>query len=384
MQDGAATVETKVEEKKGTPGNIVSAGVVQKATLDVTQFKDMSVIEEEVVVDEKKESEVKDDIDKKTPSTDKKDANQPADDLTEDQLKKFFEKKGIAYDGLDNLKSKLTPAKEKTPEDIKAETLAKEQRVLAAHQARGGTTEQLVELRQLVAADPKQLGLTKEQEKLLKEGFTADEAAEVVRIMHLQYTADELAELKPEEKAKLEKQAAYGLKKHENRGKFLQNTAKSYLDSLEEEISEQDAEKARAIQHASKVEAALKTFQRKQTLQLGEYEGQKLDPVEYDVSDEVLQKVSEILKDPAVLKKSLVNDDGSFNLDFLIPNIVASISRETAVKTAYLTGGTKQVEIFKASFGDKQPDLTNTKKTTGEKGKIVSKGEVSVMPRPQI
>lgn len=382
MQDGAAAVETKVEEKKGTPGNIVSAGAVQKATLDVTQFKDMAV-EEEAVVEEKKEGEVKDDTDKTKTSTDKTDVKPAPADLTEEQLKAYFEKQGIAYDGLENLKTKLTPAKEKTAEEIKADAAVKEQRLLAAHLARGGTTANFVELQKIVAGDAKQLGLAKEQEKLLKEGFTQEQATEMVRLMHLQYTPEEIAELEPEQIAAIEKKAAYGLKKQEDRGKRLQNTAKSYLDSLEEEISEQDADKAKAIQHASKVEAALKAFQRKQTLQLGEYDGHKLDPVEFDVSDEIIQKVSEILKDSATLKKSLINDDGSFNLDFLIPNIVASVSRETAVKTAYLTGGTKQVEVLKATFGEKIPDLTKTRKTNGVSGKIVSAGQPTVMARPQ-
>lgn len=381
MQDGAAAAPAKTEEKKGTPGLIVSAGQVQKAGFDVTKFQDNG----EVIVEDKKDDgdAGADDPTKRTPPADKKDVSQPADEPTEEQLKKYFEKNGIAYDGLETLKSKLAPApKEKTEEEKKAEATAKEQRLLAAHMARGGTIEQFTNFQQLAAADPKVLGLTKAQSDLVKEGFTPEQAEHIIKQIHLQYSEEEIADFTPEQKALAEKQAAYGLKKQENRGKYLQNTAKSYLDSLDKEISEQDAEKAKAAEHTSKVEDALKNFSRKQTLQLGEYDGQKLDPVEFNVPDEVIQKVSEILKDPANLQKQLYNEDGSLNLNFLIPNLVASVSRENAVKTAYLTGGDKQVEAFKATFGETKPELGGQKKTK-RTGQIVGYGQPEVIRRPQ-
>lgn len=390
----AEVAEVKQEEKKPIPGNLVSAGVPVRG--DFTAATIAKANEQQAAAaggDKGKEGqEGKEGGDgagqelspeqKEAATKAAADVSRGTEGVTEDQMKAYLKANGIEVDGLDSLKQKLaTPAKDKTPEEIKQAEVEKEQKLLAAHMKRGGTIEQFTTFKQLVSADPKELGLNKAQQDLIQEGFSPEDANLILKKMHLQYTEEEIAELTPEQVEALKKQSAFGLKKQESRGKYIQQTAKSYLDSLEKEVADQESVTVKAAKHTSKVEDAISKFQRKQTLQLGEYNGQTLDPVDYDVPETVLAQVKEIIQDPAKLEKQLYNEDGSVNLDFLVPHLVASVSRETAVKHSLLTGQTRQVEIFQKKYGSTMPELGSGKQEKGQAGKIVSAGKPEIMKR---
>lgn len=387
MEGSAATTPANIETK--TPGKLVSAGKPVRAEMTVDSFAQHQNPDASNTIDPdpNKTDPTKTDQESKKPddpgNTDpakKEPEKKDPPKMTEAEFLAFAKEQGIDVADIKTLKEKVAgqPAP-KTPEQVKADEAALEQRLIAAHMKRGGTIEQYTELKQIAAADPITLGLTKLEADILKEGFSKEDTDLIIKRMQLQYSDEEIADLTPEEKAKVQKEAAFGLKKQENRGKYIQQRAKDYLDILQKEVQDQDAVTQKSTKHTSKVEEAITSFVRTQNIQLGEYDGQKLDPVELKIPDEVLATVKDILADPAKIDKLLYNDDGELNLDFLVPHLVASVSRETAAKHAFLQGQTKQVEIFKSKFGDKIPDLGGPPAKTGTPGKLVKAGKPEYM-----
>lgn len=391
MEGSAAAPATTTNDTK-TPGKIVSAGAPVKADFNAAQLAKAGAEagkeggEADSSNQQQQQSQQTQQQQSGSDNTDpNKDKTKPADakSVTQEDVIEYLKGQNIPVENFDKLKEKLTsePAKAKTPEEIKAEELALEQKMIALHLKNGGTVEQYTQFKNISTADPKVLGVTKIQEELIKDGFSKEQADTIVKRMHLQYSEEDIAEMKPEEVELLKKEAAYGLKKQENRGKVIQNMAKVYLDNLKKQVEDQDAELSKVGQHSSKVEDAIKKVLRKQQIQLGEYDGQPLDPVDVEISDEILSQVKAILNDPAELEKKLYNADGTFNLEFLVNHLVSSFSREMAVKHGLLAGQTRQVDFFKKKFGETIPDLGGEKKTTGTPGKIVGKGEPVLMQR---
>lgn len=303
--------------------------------------------------------------------------NQPH--LTDDQLKEILKGKGITFDDFDSLKKKVEytpPAPALSEEEQKRIETETENKLYQLHVKRGGTPDQWAAFKGLIAADAKELGINKVKADLIKDGFTAEQAEKIATKMHFQLTDDELALIADEdEKALLQKARDFGLKKQENRGLYTKNTAKSYFDSLKTELQELDTENKKMEQHTAKAVDAIKNFQRKQTLQLGEREGVQLSPVEYDVQEETLNEVLEMVKDPVKFEQLLYTKEGDLNLDFLVPHLVNSVTREKAAKVAFFTGETNAINEFQAKFGSTPPPIGGNGKQEGQKGKIVAAGK---------
>lgn len=382
-------VEKKIEEQK-IPGKIVSAGKSQPANFRAnTDGFDKPIEEKKVEINNAKQPDVEKEVKKVESTTDPKptpEAEKSAEigaenktpELTDDQLKEILKGKGIAFDDFESLKKKVEYVPE-TPltEEQKIEAEKKmEKQLLDLHIKRGGTIEQFTYFKSLITADPKNLGIQKVISDLTKEGFSEDQAKLIATKMHFQISDEELESVEDEEEKEfLKKQREYGLKRQENRGLFDKKTAESYFNNLKKELQDTEAESLRKEQHTTKAVDAIKNFQRKQALQLGEYDGNPLAPVEYEVPDTVLNKVLDIVKDPVKLEQHLYTKEGDLNLEFLIPHLINSISREEAAKIAYLTGGTKEVEKFEAKFGNKPPVLGGNDKPDGQKGKLVTAGK---------
>jgi hypothetical protein len=303
-------------------------------------------------------------------------------ELTDDQLKAYFEKQGINFEGIDKLKEKLTASVTEptiTEEQKEKAAIEKEQRIINEHLSRKGTVEQFTTFKNIVAADKRALGLQKEVEDLVASGFTPEEATELANERYFQLTDEQIEGIEDKDaKAKAIKQKEVGLKKLENKGAYLQNTAKSYLDILSKDLAERDAEKNKVEKHTSKVEDAIKKYQRKDTLALGQIDGQDIAPIDFEYSDTALTSAKELLSDAAKLDQNLFTNDGGVNIDFILPHLVKSFSMQEAVKKSYLTGQTRAIETFEAKFGSTPPKLGGNGKPTGTPGKITSFGEKQV------
>jgi hypothetical protein len=369
----AETQEAPVvtEEKKGT-GAIIEAG---KPTAGIFPIKpngeaaQASAEQTQTTVQETPEAKAA------------REAAATTTELNDDQLKALLDKRGIKFESFEDLKKKVEytpPAPELSDEDKKKAGSELDKKLLELHIKRGGDLNGFAALKTVGETDPKVLGLDKIKSDLLKDGFPTDEVDNVIKKMHLNVSDEELAEMREDDRKKIEKERAFGEKKLQNRGLYLQNTAKSYIDSLKQELQEQETEKQKMEQHTAKAVDAIKNFQRKQTLELGERDGVKLSPVEYDVQDEVLTEVLEIIKDPVKFEQHLYTKEGDLNLDFLIPHLVNSVSREKAAKVAFFTGETRAVEHVEAIYGSKPPALGSNGKPQGTPGKIVSTGKPQV------
>lgn len=380
----AETQENKVEK---TPGKIVSAGVPQKANFAATtegfaqpqpeNNSNGNSAEQANATAPAAET-------KEAPTQQQAQPENKIPELSDDQLKEILKGKGIDFEDFDTLKKKVEytpPAPTLTEEEQKKAQIEEEKKLFALHQKRGGTVEQFAAFKSLLVTDPKELGIQKTILDLQKEGFLPEDAQKIAREMHLQVSDEDLALIEDEEERKLlQKKRDFGLKKQESRGLYTQNTAKSYFDSLKQELQELETEKKKMEQHSAKAVEAIKNFQRKQTITLGERDGAELTPIEFDLAqhEEVLNEVLEIVKDPVKLEKHLYTKEGDLNLDFLIPHLVNSVSREKAAKVAFHTGETKMVEHYESKMSSKPPALGSNGKPEGQKGKLVAAGTPQV------
>lgn len=315
---------------------------------------------------------------------DKNKNTSPESELTNEQLKAYFEKQGIPFESVDKLKETLNkpapPTNEETEEQKSKAAIEREQRIINEHLSRKGTVEQFTTFKNIISSEKKELGLKKEIEDLVANGIPAEEATELANERYFQLTDEQIEAIEdPATKTKALKQREIGLKKLENKGEYVQKTAKLYLDILEKSLADQDAEKQKVEQHASTVEAAIKNFQRKEKLELGQIaEGQDIAPIDFEYSDTALTSAKELLYDAAKLDQNLFTKDGGVNIDFILPHIVRSFSMPEAIKKAYLVATDRAVEEVKATFSSTPPKLGGTGKPTGTPGKLVSVGERQV------
>lgn len=394
MSETAAAAPANTEVK--TPGKIVSVGKVEKmAPPYVSRGTEGSETSE---VTENGEPAAAADQNPATPAANaaapdtnnQSGANPPTGEgkppveLSNEQLKAYFEQQGIPFESIDKLKEKLsTPASPAAPltDEQKAKIeKEKEDRIVNAHLARNGTVEQLATFKSVIAAAKKDLGLQKEIEDLVADGFSKEKAEEMAKDRYFQYTDEEIAAIDDEEmKKETIKKREIGLKKLENKGGYLQQRAQGYLKILEKELEAADAEKIKMEQHSSKVEDAIKKFQRKEVLKLGELDGVEIPSIDFEYSDTALNSAKELLRDGAKFDEQLFNNEGELNIDFILPHLVKSFSMDEAVKKSYLTGQDRAVEKFQSKFGATPPPLGgNGKPKGGTPGKIVGVGERQV------
>lgn len=329
--------------------------------------------------------------DDKSKSTDKNtstDTKSTIADPTDDQLKAWFHKQGIEFKDAEDLKTKLTPPVQKTeptPEEKAKIEKDKEHRVLSKFLTeKDATVEKFAALKQVIAADKKILGLEKEITSLVSDGFTPEEARDLAKERYFQYTDDEINAIEDEtDKARHIKLRTAGDKKLERKGEYLQKGSKEYLNILEQKLADEDADASLVEQHASNVEAAIKKYERKQTIEMGQVEDQKIDPIGFEVPESAITSAKEIIGDLPTLKKNLLTETGHVNLDFILPHIVKSLAFDAVAKTGYLEGQDRSVKQFKAKFGTNIPILGgNQNGNNGAKGKVVTAGK-PVVGRPE-
>lgn len=291
-------------------------------------------------------------------------------------VKEYLKGLGIDYTGAEDLKKKLAPKEspaELTEEEKLAKAKAKEERLFDLHKKRGGTIEQWAELKKLSETDVAILGREKLRLDLKTAGFSPERSDAVIKKMHIELSDEEIADMSDEEQAEIKKERDFAAKKLANRGLFIQKNAKGYFDSLAEEATDIDADTARKQQYASNVEAAFTSYQRKQEIDLGKVDDVQIPPVEFEIPETVLTEAKTFLTS---LESQILNKDGTWNLEALLPHVVNSFSKIHASKTAYLEGETRGATKALANFSSKPPNLGgNNGAGPGENGKIVKAGK---------
>lgn len=313
-------------------------------------------------------------------------------ELDQEKVRTFLKGMGIdGFDTLEDLKSKLekssAPATaEPTAEEKAAQEKAFENRMLNHYISHGGTAEQFVQIKQLASAENlKDLSVSEITREMKKEGFDDDEIALVLKERYYQLNPDEIEkdELEDQEafdkrKALVKKKVTYGSKLLENRGLPIKKQAQGILQGIREAVSNEDLLAVKEAELSSKVEEYAKQFGRDITLELGEVNSQKIDPVSFKVSEEDISTAVAILKNPEERNKFFYKDN-SLNIDNVLRMIIERNYLKSALKAVYLEGSGRQVAEFKKVFPYSTPhDLGvggNQTAQRGQKGKLVSAGE---------
>lgn len=315
-------------------------------------------------------------------------------EVSDEQLRQLLEGKGIKFEGdFEAMKSKLTtqPAPvELTPEQKADAEKALDQRMLNKFIADGGTAEDYVALKQIIAADKEQLALAARINELTAKGFTPEEAAEILKERYYKLNPEELVKSEDEDddtfkkkKEFITKKANYGKEKFESRSSQIRQDAEARLNAIKEAIANEDAEVAAEAKFSSTVEEFSKTIPRKLTFELPEVEGKKLAPVEYDVKDSDVEAIADMLKDKAKRKQILFNEDGKLDLQKAFNLLLNNQVLKSAVTASYNEGGNRQVEEIKKVFPGSPFEIGvgGTSVRRAESGKIVKSGKPQVVPQ---
>jgi hypothetical protein len=315
-------------------------------------------------------------------------------ELTDEQLKEVLAGKGIVFEGdFEAMKSKLTaPAQspQLTDEEKKAQEAAFEKRMLDFHISQGGTAEQFVALKQVAAMDLRELSVAQIKKTMKENGFNDDQVDVLLKERFYQLNPDELEKQEDEDdetffrrKELLKKKVAYGSKELDNHGLPIKQNATQVLEDLRKAIEAEDAKNKREAEFSSKVEEFSRKYSRKKTIELGELNTKKLDPVQFEFSEADVTEVTDILKDPAKRKQYFFNQDNTLNIELVFENLLLKKSLNSLVKAGYIEGGNRQVEELKKVFPGSPYALGvggAPQNNTGTPGKIVKAGTPVVVP----
>lgn len=316
-------------------------------------------------------------------------------EVNDDQLRQLLEGKGIKFEGdFESLKSKLTtpaaPAPELTAEQKAEAEKNLDTRMLNKWIAEGGKAEDYVALKQIIAADKEQLAQATRLNELIAAGFTAEEAAVIMKERYYKLNPEELVKGEDEDddtfnkkKELITKKANYGKEKFESRSSIIRKDAEDRLNAIKEAIANEDAEKDAEAKFSSTVEEFSKTVPRKITFELGQVDGKDLAPVVIDVNDSDVDAITDMLKDKAKRKQILYNEDGKLDLSKAFGLLLNNRVLQSAVKASYNEGGNRQVEEIKKVFPGSPFELGvggNSVKRA-EPGKITRAGKPQVVPQ---
>jgi hypothetical protein len=374
MPEVASPNEETVVQNKPEVKQIASIGKVQRVN-NVSQNENAP----RGTIDNKTApSEKEDIIVGKAPETTKIEKPQ----IDESILKDYLESQGIKYEGLDKLKEKVnyTPAVELTEEEKTKAQLAREKRAVDLFVKNGGKIEDYVAIKKIAEADLKELSIANTKDELKKAGFSDDKIAQILKDRYYQFEDDEIEQEEDESDKDFKKRAKeYFSKKLENRSAFTKSQAKSVLENLNKAIESEDSQAKQEVEISAKIDDYFKAQPRKVNFEIGEVNGQKIAPVEYEVSETDLSKVQKFLKTPAEVNKFFYNQDGSLNLPNISNLLIKNAYLESALKAAYHEGGSRQVAEFKKVFPSSAAELG----IGGAPKDLTAKKQVASFGKPQ-
>lgn len=312
----------------------------------------------------------------------------------EDQMKGWFEKQGIQWTGLDDIKSKLAKTKDAdqpplTDEQKQAAERDRENRRLQIYLKGGGTIEQYAAIKSVASQDLKELSRQETLRELKAAGFDDNEADLILKERYYLLSQEDIDSISDEkEKEIAKKKAAYFSEKFGKKAAHLQGDAKKILQGLEDALKSEEALKQREKETSSKVEDYLSKVERKLTLQLGKIDEREESPIEYSLSDSEIEAVTETLKDPEKRNKFLYTDDGALNIPAISEVLIKATAFNNLAKAALMEGRTREVAEVRKVFPYSSPHAvgvggSNASGDTKTAGKIVGMGKPEVV-RPGV
>lgn len=277
----------------------------------------------------------------------------PAPTFNDEDLKKYFKEQGIDYEGIENLKAKLTApltTTELTEEQKKEKELAKEKRIVDKFVSGGGTVDQYVALKNVANADVAELSRNTLKKELKDAGFNETEIDGIIKERYYQFGEEDLEQMDEEtDKAFAKRKKEYGDKLLSQRSLPIKTQAAGILADIQSAIDSEDLWVQKEITISAKIDEDFKAMPRKMSIEIGEIGGKTVSPVDYDVSETDIAEVKAMLKDPAQRQQFLFNEDGSLTPQ-LIQTIVKAKAFDSASKISFLTGQTKAITDFQKTF----------------------------------
>jgi hypothetical protein len=314
-------------------------------------------------------------------------------ELTKEQVKALFNFDGTveefkAHIAKNGGSQQQKQQQEPTEEEKKKIETAFEQRVVNRFIEGGGSMEQYVALKNLANSKPEDLSLAETKRELAEAGFKEEEINSIIKEHYFQLSDDEISQYEDESDQEFAKRKReYGMKMFAGRGTGLIEKAKSALTALQNSIKAEDKMSEIEKQFSSTVDEHFSKVQKKLSFDMGEQNGQKISPVDYDLTDAEIEEVKSILKDPSKRNNFFYNEDGAtLNLTNVADVLLRNAVLEKAIKKAYTTAVDRQVEEFEKVFPKSvQAVGLRSSASTNQKGsgKLVSSGKPEVA-RPQL
>lgn len=378
-------IETEVKtENKPVEQKITSVGKPERVNLNFGNKENNS----ESVLENKStpsDNQPKPDITKTTTAQ----TSPQAEELTEDQIKAFFEKKGIAYEGIDKLKEKIEykPEVPLTDEQKAEQSKAKEKLLLDAFIKGGGTAEQYVGIKAIAEMDVAELSKNALKKELKEAGFNDEKIEEIIKNRYYQFDDEEIEQEEDESDKDFKKRSKeFFANKLANRSLHTKTQAQKILSDLNTALESENLLRQEEVATSAKIDDYFKSIPRKLSFEIGEIEGKALPPVEYDISDSDIAEVQSLLKDSDKRNNFLYNQDGSLNHTNIADVMLRNKYLESALKAAYHQGGSRQVEEFRKVFPAETAHQIGIGGSTTNKngnGNIASYGKVQKVSRPQ-
>lgn len=310
-------------------------------------------------------------------------------ELTDDQLKKGLEKRGIKVDSIDSLKP-VEKEVELTEEQKKEQEKALEKRMLDTYIANGGTAENFVALKRIAEVDLSEISTEQIKHELKENGFSDEEVNAILVERYYQINPEQLEqgveETDEEFKARQEsikKKVAYGAKRVQARGQQLKDTAIGALKDLREAIAAQDALVEAERKYSANVDEFFSKVPRKMTLTLGKVNDQETSPVTIDVPEAAVEKVKNLMRDPEQRQQFFFTEDNTLNLEKIGNILLRNEMLESALRAGIVEGGSLQVSEFEKRFPGAAAGLglgngKSASQSNGRKGVITQAGEPQV------
>lgn len=270
----------------------------------------------------------------------------PVEISDEHFLESYNKRFGKEIKSIDELRP---PAPEKTEAELKILQDSEDLKLTEKFVRKGGTVEGYAALKQIAAADVKEFSLQDTKAELKKAGFADDEIEEEIKRRYYLLSDEEKENISEFDQETLKKNE-YFSKKLENRSSYKIEQAKQLLENLKAEISAENYEKEVDAKISSTVEEYAKNLERKMILDMGESNGQKLNPVEFVLDEADVSEIKESLADKAKRETILYNKDGSENVENLFDLFVWKKIAKSLAKKSLLQGATEQVNFFNHKF----------------------------------
>lgn len=214
--------------------------------------------------------------------------------------------------------------------------------------------------------DVAEMSRIKVEHQLIAAGLTKEEAQIEMKARYHQYTDEDLSatEDDAERNSLLKKREIFTKRLNEAALPDKMEAARE-LQEIQNRIDDEAYEASVDARLTKEAEDYAKTFNRKKIVELGEFKGTPLSPVEHTISEEKLSEIVNIVKDKKQREALLFNEDGSEKVDLLIKYLALEATVEDLVKKASTQTSNENLAYFERF-------------TTTEKNSLITGGERNV------